>query len=38
MSTSEDQPRAATIGALRPLIGRVQLLDYDPKWAAALRP
>ena len=29
---SEDQIRSATVGALRPRSGPIQLVDYDPQW------
>jgi GrpB-like predicted nucleotidyltransferase (UPF0157 family) len=29
---TEEQLRAVTVGELRPLAGRVQLVDYDPAW------
>jgi GrpB-like predicted nucleotidyltransferase (UPF0157 family) len=30
--TTEEQLRAATVGELTPLNGRIELLDYDPAW------
>jgi GrpB-like predicted nucleotidyltransferase (UPF0157 family) len=30
--TTEDQLRAVTIGELKPLAGRVRVVDYDPDW------
>jgi GrpB-like predicted nucleotidyltransferase (UPF0157 family)/ligand-binding SRPBCC domain-containing protein len=31
-SSTEDEIRAHTIGALTPLSGRIQIVDYDPHW------
>jgi GrpB-like predicted nucleotidyltransferase (UPF0157 family) len=30
----EDEMRAATIGELQPLAGKIQVVDYDPEWPA----
>jgi GrpB-like predicted nucleotidyltransferase (UPF0157 family) len=32
--TTEEQLRSVTVGELRPLVGRVQIVDYDPEWPA----
>jgi GrpB-like predicted nucleotidyltransferase (UPF0157 family) len=29
---TEEQIRAATIGELQPLSGRIEIVDYDPRW------
>jgi GrpB-like predicted nucleotidyltransferase (UPF0157 family) len=29
---TEEQLRAATIGELKPLVGPIQIVDYDPEW------
>src|SRR5579859_1385348 len=30
--TTEEQLRAVTVGELRPLAGRIRVVDYDPDW------
>ena len=29
---TEEQIRASTVGELRPLSGRIEIVDYDPRW------
>jgi GrpB-like predicted nucleotidyltransferase (UPF0157 family) len=31
---SEEEMRAVTIGELKPLTGKIQVVDYDPEWPA----